>query len=181
MKISNEYIAGFLDGEASIGISVSKSSAGYPVPNLRVAFSNMHEGVLLAVKDICGGSITGPNENGVYAVHINGKDAYRTLKRVVPYLVVKQDLAVIAIQFHETPFVSPDIQPLVYVARLEAALKTMRKTREGYKAKRGTKMMDSLQEAIHHVKKRIAANPSLLEPEKGFLFDHKKGGGHGVG
>lgn len=155
-NVSLQYVAGFLDGEASIGISVNKSTAGYHIPNIRVAFSNMHEGVLLAIKGPHGGSITGPNENSVYALHMNGKAAYTLLKLIRPYCVVKKKLAGKAIAFHETPFESPDNNPMAYIARLEAALDTMRETRKGYKAKRGTKMMDSLQKDIDHVRKKLA-------------------------
>ena len=156
MKMSDAYIAGFLDGEASIGISVNKSTAGYPIPNIRIAFSNMHDGVLLGIKKLYGGSITGPNDNGVYALHMNGTDAYKMLKAIVPYCVVKQTLARTAIRFHEVPFESPDSNPAQYIARCEAALETMRETRKGYRATRGTKMMDRLQEAIDYVKERVA-------------------------
>ena len=134
---------------------MNKSTAGYHIPNIRVAFSNMHDGVLLAIKERSGGSLTGPNENSVYALHINGKNAYELLKLIRPYCVVKKALAGKAIQFHETPYESPDNNPVAYIARLEAALDTMRETRKGYKATRGTKMMDSLQKDIDYVRKRL--------------------------
>ena len=38
--INNAYVAGYLDGEGTITISVNRSTAGYPIPGLRVAFAN---------------------------------------------------------------------------------------------------------------------------------------------
>ena len=152
--ISLQYTAGFLDGEGSVGVSVSKSTAGYPVPSLRLTFSNMDKRPLEMIKHRWGGSLSGPNENEVYALHVNGKVAYSLLKDVVPYCIVKKELVTVAIAFHSVPFEGPDNNPLAYIHKCESALRGLEETRKGYRATRSTKMMDKLKEAIAHVREQ---------------------------
>jgi hypothetical protein len=151
---SKAYIAGFLDGEGTVGISVSRSTAGYPIPTLRVAFANFHEGIIDDIQKVYGGSKS-TNKNEVHSLHINGQAAYELLVDIQRWVLIKRKAVRAAIRFHEIDFVSPDDNPHEYVRKLEAALRVMEATREGYKAQRGTKMMDKLKEAIKHVRTTV--------------------------
>ena len=148
--INKQYVAGFLDGEGAVGISVNKSTAGYPIPGLRVSFANFHLGVIQKIQRRWGGSISS-NKNEVNILSLNGEGAYRLLVDIGSYTIIKRRPAELAIVFFEIPFVSPDENPPGYIKKLEAALAVMYETRKGYKAERGTKMIDTLEGAINHV------------------------------
>ena len=147
------YMAGFMDGEGTIGISVGKSTAGYPIPQLRVSFSNFNEQIIKDLQTNWNGSVS-MQKSYVWVVTMNGEDADHILLDAVKYLVVKKKIARRGIQFYSIQFVSPDENHVAYVRKLEAALEVMYETRRGYKAIRGHKMIDKLKGAIEHVNSR---------------------------
>jgi hypothetical protein len=152
------YLAGFLDGEGTIGISITKSTAGYPIPALRVAFANFDRRPLDVIQKKYGGSIS-LQKTQVHALHINGEHAYNLLLDAYSHVIVKRDSAQAAIEFFQCHFVSPDQDPTAYLRKLHLALKVMEATRRGYKAERGTKMMDTIKEAMTHVESRLHPAP----------------------
>ena len=95
--ISPQYVAGFLDGEGTIGLAQKKS--GFV---LRVSIGNTHLGVLEAIQAEYGGNIYYPKPIvGRLQMHewrIAYKKALNFLEIVLPYLIVKRPQAELAIQ-----------------------------------------------------------------------------------
>lgn len=149
------YMAGFLDGEGTCGISISKSTRGYHIPSVRVSFSNYNEGAIKWVAARWGGSVN-KQKTDVWVVTLNGKIAVKALRQAMPYLIIKKAAARAAVRFQQLQFVSPDEDPEGFIRKIEAALSVMEATRAGYKAIRGTKMMDNLRGDIDVVKRNIA-------------------------
>ncbi len=92
----------------------------------------------------------------VWVTTLNGKAAVKLLRVAMPYLIIKKAAARAAIEFQRLPFISPDEDPQGFIRKITAALAVMEETRKGYKAIRGTKMMDKLKEDIEHVRPHIA-------------------------
>ena len=154
-QVDIAYMAGFLDGEGTCGISVSKSTRGYHIPAVRVSFSNYNESAILWVAHRWGGSVN-LQKTEVWVVTLNGKEAVKLLRMAMPYLIIKKAAARAAVRFQLLPFISPDEDPDAFIEKTEAALAVMLETRKGYKAIRGTMMMDKLKEDINVVKRNVA-------------------------
>jgi hypothetical protein len=113
-QIDCAYIAGFLDGEGTIGLRTGHTKDGHtPSFTLRVRISNTNKDVLLWIQLICGcGHIhTCKQEYGrktKYELAWSGKMAADILVLLYPYIKVKKLQAEIGIRFSST------INPVTY-------------------------------------------------------------------
>lgn len=95
------YLAGFFDGEGNIDIAHAKRTASHPSEqySLNVIVSQKDLTMLKAYK-IFGGSIYHDSQD-CYQWHIHGYKASHFLKAILPYLRLKKDQAVKAIEFQK--------------------------------------------------------------------------------
>jgi hypothetical protein len=118
------YWAGFFDGEGAVWLAVRQDArASHPQVQLKVAVSNTHRGIVeqlatafpppagRAVASFLGGPKDKVKRRQQYKWEMSGDHAYRFLKRVLPWLVVKRDQALLAVQFYELPWRSPRVGP----------------------------------------------------------------------
>jgi len=97
------YIAGIIDGEGCILIHNSKDKKNWV---LRIVICMQSKRVMDALVGICGGRYylvgkNNPDTNfAVYTCYSLGKNAYKLLKKIKPYLVEKKAQADLAIQFY---------------------------------------------------------------------------------
>jgi len=107
MKISDKYLAGFLDGEGCISIHRHKKIRDkYKQCDLRVEIVNCY---LLVIREIAKRLKTkfirktrqNPNWKILYRISIPGNKAMQILKRLLPYLIVKRKQAKLAIDFQK--------------------------------------------------------------------------------
>lgn len=103
------YIAGFFDGEGSVGISkvISKGKRGKRLnPNyvLHVKFSNSDREVLQWIADRIGGWILTHKTTSTRAhwkLVRKGTMAAKVLRQMLPYLIVKKSQSQYALEFQE--------------------------------------------------------------------------------
>ena len=107
MKISNQYLAGFLDGEGYIGINRhAKIKDKYQQFDLRVEIVNCDQVVIQRIAKKLGLEIIRREWRKVnwkpsYRASIGGNRAARLLRRLLPYLIVKKKQAKLAIEFQQ--------------------------------------------------------------------------------
>lgn len=100
---SRDYLGGFFDGEGSISIT-SRKRKGRLSYTIFVSLSNTDRRPLEAIKSLYGGSICGTKKGcnlKVYSWTISNNLAYKFLKDIHPSLLVKQEQALIAVEFYE--------------------------------------------------------------------------------
>jgi hypothetical protein len=101
--ISNQYVAGFFDGDGWVTASEVKgylregSTRHTPSFRAAVAFANNHRGVLERIKEKFGGSIY-RREPCFYVLNIRGDNRKRILEAMMPHLVVKRRQAGLALE-----------------------------------------------------------------------------------
>lgn len=103
------YIAGFFDGEGSISLCRSKRKDRLIEYVLMVSLSNTYYPIVTFLKEVFDGSLflntsahkKNPNHRPVLQWTISGKKAKKALERLLPFLVVKKEQAVIGIAFQE--------------------------------------------------------------------------------
>ncbi len=104
MHLSNEYAAGFFDGEGTV-YAATRNNPGRPSPILIVAISNTVLKPLALMRDKWGGSIfTDPPRENRQACHqwtLAPRNAYKFLYDIQPYLLIKDNLANTAIEMCE--------------------------------------------------------------------------------
>lgn len=130
--IHKAYVAGFIDGEGTIGCNVNDTK-GDPKPFLRVAVSNFDVRPLEKMRERWGGSLS-KQKTDVWGLHLNGKAALRLLKDILPWIMIKREACEAAIEMYK------DFDN--YPHRLYWAMQVMEATRRGYKAERSSKMYD---------------------------------------
>jgi len=103
------YIAGFFDGEGTIGIITRKRPYNTANPNhqLFVSCTNTNEPVIHYLHSIFGGSIFHANDTRgkrrtCLRWALNSAKAMQFLSCLLPYLIVKRDEAIIAIKLQAT-------------------------------------------------------------------------------
>ena len=105
--ISNQYVAGFFDGDGWVTVSEVKgylregSTRHTPSFRAAVGFANNHRGVLEQIGKKFGGTIY-RREPRFYVLNIRGDNRKRILKAMMPHLVVKQRQAGLALQLLAT-------------------------------------------------------------------------------
>lgn len=103
-QIELAYFAGFFDGEGSIGIAKHKSKScirGY-FHELFIQVSNSNHSVILKFKQYFGGSIIpfkAPKKLQMWRWTISTRKAFKFLKKILPFLIVKKTQADLGIEF----------------------------------------------------------------------------------
>lgn len=109
--ITDEYIAGFFDGEGCITsqmIFQTGKYEKYPRVNVQLSIANTNRQTLEDISQKYGGSISkkGNRPQTVrecYSLCITGKENMSIfLNAILPYLRIKKDQAIIALEFIET-------------------------------------------------------------------------------
>lgn len=119
MVITDEsalYFAGFFDGEGCVGLyeRLAKHCGNALTPNISIGLSiaNTNVEVLKHIHRTIGGhrpekGHVKPTMNGspgkkLFRWAAQSRESYHILKRVLPYLIVKREQALLAIEFHES-------------------------------------------------------------------------------
>lgn len=137
MNISNQYIAGFLDGEAYIGLikkTTKHCTLGYYYkPNIKVAQRTKNSRVLELLKEKYGGYITtrkqldDTNQCAVNTWEIaNRPMVKRLLLDIKDYVVVKESHVSLLLEFTELP-TGVSAEKELYVSRKDEIYAEMRK------------------------------------------------------
>jgi hypothetical protein len=114
MKISEEYLAGLLDGEAYFGLMPRRGMEngyerkGYH-PALKMAFKNQDAEILIALKEKYGGHLNYRGYSGRSQPstqwELKGKKALKEfLPKVIPYMILKKAQAELLLEFCEMPY-----------------------------------------------------------------------------
>ena len=96
------YLAGFLDGEGSIAVGISKNPKGERRWYLRFSAHQTNPAPLFILKEVFGGSIREnkhEDKKNIYEWVTQSMSAYEALLKLRPYLVVKAEEADVAIEF----------------------------------------------------------------------------------
>lgn len=108
MAISKEYIAGFFDGEGNISISPHRVSEEHKGPYLVliINITQVDRTPLEHIAALYGGNIrihrpANTNWSVVHRWNITARSALKFLEDIVPYLIVKREEALIAIEFQK--------------------------------------------------------------------------------
>jgi hypothetical protein len=115
--VDNAYLAGFIDGEGSITLSLAK---GYPRTGFKI--SNTRRGVIDWIHANYGGSIytckrlSEPQKKECFIIQFNIGDSRDVLQRVIPYMKVKKEQAEILLAYSKLPRFN---KPEVYMAMIE--------------------------------------------------------------
>lgn len=109
-SVALAYLAGIIDGEGCISVdAVPSPSTGAPSHNLRVVVTNTSERLILWLKSI-GGTVRLSQRRTVprhwlpiYRWVVHGKNASTLLAAILPFLVIKRDQAMLALEFMALP------------------------------------------------------------------------------
>jgi len=109
VSLSYEYIAGFLDGEGSIGIHRDRQRNKYGGfrYKLVVTLTNTNRKVLELIQNKIGGKIYELSSNRKttqkprYVLQLRRKEAEETLKKLLPFLIVKKQQALLALEYRK--------------------------------------------------------------------------------
>jgi hypothetical protein len=96
------YLAGFIDGEGSIAVGISKNPKGERRWYLRFSVHQVNPAPLLILKEIFGGSINQTKheeKKTIYEWVAVSMSAYEALVQLRPFLIVKADEADAGIEF----------------------------------------------------------------------------------
>lgn len=108
------WAAGFIDGNGFITIQNRKSTVNgktYSGHYLRVGACQAKQNVLLELQNLFGGSIrpknSGPNKEGYnrkpqWIWTLSTAQAEECLKQLIPYMIHKKDVALLALEFQQT-------------------------------------------------------------------------------
>ena len=101
--ISDEYAAGFFDGEGSVYVN-KRGQAHGGSPSLKVCVSNTHHGILLMHKDRWGGSIcerkiTKPNHRPQWQWTLSTRQTRPFLDAIQRHVVIKQEVVDLALAY----------------------------------------------------------------------------------
>lgn len=104
------YLAGFFDGEGSIGLAKSRTGKVGPYHyELRIAVAQVNPSPLYKFADLFGGSVHKQfpkkphlGSKPLYKWGVSSDKAYRALVAMLPYLDVKYEEAKIGIKFQES-------------------------------------------------------------------------------
>lgn len=98
------YAAGLVDGEGSIGVYAIKRGK-YTRYDLKFSLKMTDMKTISWLNRKYGGSISKPKSSGNrkqgYSWQLSGKSAHGFLKKVFPFLITKEEQALLGIQFYE--------------------------------------------------------------------------------
>lgn len=102
-NLSFEYLAGIIDGEGCLTIQRSRNGKSH---TFKIRVSMSHKRVLKEILDNFGGHLWGPykrnrstKEKLIWEWCIYGREAFELLKKIYPFLIVKQEEAHIGWDF----------------------------------------------------------------------------------
>ena len=105
MKFSDEYIAGFFDGDGSLVATLEKLSSSYLRkyrPRIKINFTQhmRHFGMLCGIqKYLNAGKVSiAETHNLAELVIVDRNDVSRVLNKMLPHLVLKKQQAIIALE-----------------------------------------------------------------------------------
>lgn len=101
------YLAGIIDGEGTIGIRKQSER----IYQIRLLVNNTSEELIEYLKENYGGKKLGPykqkgNNKDIFEWVCSGKEAIKIIKRILPYLVIKQLQAELAIKAFDDTFIT---------------------------------------------------------------------------
>lgn len=101
--ISDEYAAGFFDGEGSV-YAATRRRRGIPSPTLIVCMTNTNYEVLALFRSRWGGSllqrrITKPRHRPQWQWVIAAKMATPFLRAIAPHVIIKREVVALALQY----------------------------------------------------------------------------------
>lgn len=100
--MTNEYFAGFFDGEGTVDIRFRTTHGGkYFRYELRVQIVQIDVKPLIVLRDKWGGSICKPKNSKTSRWLVSSDQAAKFLRDVRPHLIVKADEADIGLEFAE--------------------------------------------------------------------------------
>jgi hypothetical protein len=102
------YFAGFFDGEGCVGIYIKKRKQWkHPHHRLDVYITNTHPGPLRKLMSLFGGEIhvhvkQQPHHKTAWRWNLQSRKAEEFLQQILPFLIVKKDEALLALEFRKT-------------------------------------------------------------------------------
>ena len=98
------YVAGFMDGEGSIVITRSKSGRRKNLSfDLNVTIANNNKEIHDWLVENFGGSVSASNRwKRTYQWKLTANQAKEFLEKIVPYLKIKKEQAILAIEFQKS-------------------------------------------------------------------------------
>ena len=102
-KYTDEWAAGFFDGEGSVCVSRRKRTAGFIEHHLAVQVVQVDPRPIHALRARFGGSLRQADRNGkpFFYLRFHGTKAEHFLKTMYPHLLVKREEAGLALQLRE--------------------------------------------------------------------------------
>lgn len=101
MRLSYEYIAGFLDCDGTVVVVRAKrdGNQGYRYYG-KICFYSQNIQVLEDIKETIGGSVAKPVID-VFQLQVGPRDTVAALKVLVPHLRIKREQALVVLKLHE--------------------------------------------------------------------------------
>lgn len=104
--VTNEYAAGFFDGEGSVYISTGRPLRSGIQYFLCASVNNTHRGIIDIFHRRFGGAISRTGETktkkGVWRLRLYSLGASAFLEAILPHLLLKREQALLAIRFQST-------------------------------------------------------------------------------
>lgn len=102
-RLSDKYIAGFLDADGTFGVRFEKKETGYfPCFYLQFSQEAAKDKVLHLIQDEVGGNLCTVGKNGGHTrLDIPPKQGRMLLDRIRKHLVAKRDYAATCLQYHQ--------------------------------------------------------------------------------
>lgn len=94
------YSAGIIDGEGCIGIYPTRIKRGYKVYQITVRVTQVDSKAVLLLQELFGGTIR-LDRKRYFSWTVRNLSAESCLKRIVQYLRIKKEQAILAIDFGE--------------------------------------------------------------------------------
>lgn len=114
---SDEYWAGLFDGEGSIWLAAYQRKGSFqPQVSLKAAVSNTHRGIIedlvhdfpppsgRVINSFLGGPKDQIRRRQQYKWEMSGRHAYDFLVAVSPWLTIKREQAILAMEFYNQPW-----------------------------------------------------------------------------
>lgn len=107
MRLELAYVASFLDCDGTVVIVASnrkrkKTGEGYVEYYAKAVFYNQNLGVICDLQETIGGAISPPNPSlDNFCLQLAPKATVLCLKRILPYLRIKREQALLALQLHK--------------------------------------------------------------------------------
>jgi len=104
--MTNEYAAGFFDGEGSISIACIQRKSRNPEYHIRIQMSNTDLSVLEKFKEMFAGQIylirkRNPNHTQAWKWSVGTAQSMLLLEQLLPHLVIKKKQAQLALEFRD--------------------------------------------------------------------------------